>query len=108
MPINQNLVPFEIKKIDFAKFRYGMTMSRFFDSARTLIYMALLGAILLSKVHMFWLKYIMFMYSTQYDDENAIVVPKISQNDSKNISKSFMSQFSSILGPGIGLLAWMR
>ena len=45
------------------------------------------------------------MYSTQYDDENAIVVQKISQNDSKNMFKSFMSQISSILGPGIGLLA---
>ena len=63
--------------------------------------MALLGAILTSKVHIFCLEYIMFMYSTQFDNQNAIVVPKISQNDSENVFKSFMSQISSILGPGI-------
>ena len=43
----------------------------------------------------------MFIYSTQFDNQNAIVVPKISQNDSENVFKSFMSQISSILGPGI-------
>ena len=53
-----------------------------------------------SQVDMSCLEYIMFLYSTQCD-ENAIAVQKIIQNDSENVFESLMSQISAILGSGI-------